>query len=137
MISRLTMIVAGILSIISAWLPWVTLSGMSQNGFMGDYGGNPGLVFVVMGAIIALMGLLNKKWSAIVAILLSLLVCMLGLKYYNDATTGDAVSVGASAGYGVYLMIAAGFIGIAGGIMRFFVKKNVTAASLSNQIDIR
>lgn len=126
--SKLTMIGAGVLSIISAWLPWVTLSGVSQNGFMGEYRGNPGLFFVAMGIIIAVMGLLNKKWSAIVAIIFSLLVCMLGLKYYNDATSGDAAIVGASAGYGVYCMIVAGLIGIAGGVMRFLRKKNVVSA---------
>ncbi len=123
MYSRLTMIGAGVLSIISAWLPWVTLLGVSENGFLGEYRGNPGLFFVVIGAIIAIMGLLNKKWSAIIAIIFSLLVCMLGLKYYNDATTGDALTVGASAGFGVYCMIIAGLAGTIGGIMRFFVKK--------------
>lgn len=125
MISRLTMILAGVLSIISAWLPWVILLGVSQNGFMGDYGGNPGVFFIVLGTIIVVMGLLNKKWSAIIAILFSLLVCMLGLKYYNDSTTGDALTVGAIVGNGVYCMIFAGLLGVVGGIMRFFVKKKV------------
>lgn len=129
MISRLTMTLAGILSIISAWLPWINVMGISQNGFLGDLGGNPGLFFVVMGAIIVIMGLLNKKWTAIIAILFSLFVAMLGLKYYNDATTGDALSVGATAGYGVYVMIVAGLIGVVGGIMRFFVKKKVVATT--------
>lgn len=126
--SRLTMIAAGALSIISAWLPWIELQGTSQNGFMGDLQGNPGIIFIVMGAIIAIMGLINKKWSAIVTILFSILVCMLGLKYYHDATTGDAITVGAAPGYGVYCMIIAGLIGMAGGIMRFFVKKKTAIA---------
>jgi len=125
MISRLTMILAGVLTIISAWLPWINAMGMSQNGFLGEYRGNPGLIFVFMGAIILGMGALNKKWTAIVAIIFSLLVCMLGLNYYNDATTGDALLVGATAGYGVYCMIVAGLVGMIGGIMRFFMKKKV------------
>lgn len=126
--SRLTMIAAGVLAIISAWLPWIKLMGMTQNGFMGDYKGNPGLFFVVMGAIIAIMGLINKKWSAIIAIIFSLCVCGLGFKYYSDGTSGDAVTVGASVGYGVYVMIIGGIAGIAGGVMRFLAKKNVAAA---------
>jgi hypothetical protein len=126
--SKLTMIVAGVLSIVSAWLPWVTVMGVSQNGFMGEMRGNPGLFFIVMGAIIAIMGLLNKKWSAIVAILFSLIVCALGFKYYGDATSGDAATVGASAGYGIYVMIAGGIAGIAGGVMRMMAKKNNAAA---------
>lgn len=129
MISRLTMIIAGVLSIISAWLPWVNVLGTSHNGFLGDLGGNPGLFFIVMGVIILGMGALNKKWSAVVAILFSLLVCMLGLKYYNDATTGDALEIGATAGYGVYVMVIAGLLGTVGGIMRFFVKKKVLATA--------
>ncbi len=128
MISKLSLIGAGILSIISAWLPWVKLMEITQNGFMGDYGGNPGIIFVVMGAIIAIMGLLNKKWSAIVAILFSIFVMLLGLKYYNDATTGDALSVGAEAGSGVYVMIFAGLIGFVGGLMRLFTKQKVATA---------
>jgi len=128
MTSKLTMIGAGILTAISAWLPWVTLMGISQNGFMGEYRGNPGIIFVAMGVIIAVMGLLNKKWSAIVAILFSLCVAGLGIKYYGDATSGDAATVGASAGYGVYCMIIAGAAGIAGGIMRIIAKKNVVIA---------
>jgi hypothetical protein len=125
--SRLTMIGAGILTIISAWLPWIKLMGMTQNGFMGDYKGNPGIIFIATGIIIAVMGLVNKKWSAIIAILFSACVCALGFKYYGDGTSGDAVTVGASIGYGVYVMIVAGLMGIAGGIMRFLVKKNAIA----------
>jgi peptidoglycan/LPS O-acetylase OafA/YrhL len=124
MTSKLTMIGAGILTAISAWLPWVTLMGISQNGFMGEYRGNPGIIFVAMGVIIAVMGLLNKKWSAIVAILFSLCVAGLGIKYYGDATSGDAATVGD----GVYCMIVAGAAGIVGGIMRIIAKKNVVVA---------
>lgn len=126
--SKLTMIGAGALSILSAWLPWVTLLGISQNGFMGDYKGNPGIFFIVFGVIIAVMGLINKKWSAVVAIVFSLLVCALGFKYYHDATTGDAATVGASAGYGIYCMILGGLAGIVGGIMRLLNKKNTVVA---------
>ena len=109
--SKLMLIGSGVLAIISAWLPWVTLMGMSANGFKGDMAGNPGLFFVVLGALIAVMGLLGKKWSNIVAILLALCVAGLGVKYYNDAS-----SIGA-AGYGLYVMMAAGLIGIIGGVM--------------------
>lgn len=125
MISRLSIIVAGVLAVISAWLPWVNVMGFSQNGFMGDTSGNPGILFIVMGVIILGMGIIHKKWSAILAILFSVLVCMLGLKYFNDSTSSDAISIGATVGSGVYFMIFSGLIGIIGGIMRFFVKKKV------------
>lgn len=126
--SRLTMVGAGTLAIICAWLPWFTVIGTTHNGFMGDMQGNPSYFFIVMGAIIAGMGALNRKWTAIVAILFSVFVCLLGLKYYNDATTGDAKTIGAAAGYGVYCIIVAGLVGIAGGVMRFLVEKNTVVA---------
>jgi hypothetical protein len=117
------LIAAGALSIISAWLPWITVLGESTNGFMGEMRGNPGLFFIILGAIIAIMGLINKKWSAVVAILFALCVAGLGFKYYGDATGSDAALVGAKAGYGVYVMMLAGVLGLVGGIMRFMVKK--------------
>jgi hypothetical protein len=126
--SRLLMIGAGALSIICAWLPWLNLMGHSLNGFMGDYKGNPGIIFIGLGVIIAVMGLINKKWSAVVAILFSLCVAGLGFKYYSDATSAEAAIVGASAGYGVYLMMVAGLAGVAGGIMRLVAKKNIVIA---------
>ena len=128
MYSRFAMMAAGILTIIAAWLPWIKFMDITQNGFMGDYQGNPGIIFIAMGVIILVMGLLNKKWSAIVAVLIALCVCGLGFKYYNDATTGDAAAVGASAGYGLYCMIIAGLLGVAGGIMRFTSRKNIAVA---------
>lgn len=121
MFSRLSMIIAGALSIISAWMPWVSVMGISQNGFHGD-AGNPGLFFVILGVLIALMGLLNKKWSAVLAALFSICVLGLGAKYYGDAT-----SLGATAGSGIYLMIAGGVLGVIGGIGRLFAKKKAIA----------
>ena len=109
--SKLLLFAAAILSIVSAWLPWVSMMGISANGFQGD-SGNPGLFFVVLGVLIGLMAIFGKKWSAVVAILLSLCVAGLGAKYYHDATT-----LGASAGYGVYAMMAGGVLGIIGGAM--------------------
>ncbi|HNP55259.1 MAG TPA: hypothetical protein PKK69_11585 [Ferruginibacter sp.] len=120
--SRLMLIAAGVLSIVSAWLPWVTVLGQSTNGFMGEMRGNPGLFFIILGAIIAVMGLINKKWSAVVAILFALMVAGLGFKYYGDATSGDAALVGAKAGYGVYVMMLAGVLGVVGGICAFWLR---------------
>jgi hypothetical protein len=55
------------------------------------------------------MGLLGKKWSNIVAIVLALCVVGLAVKYYNDAA--------GFAGYGLYVMFAGGALAIAGGVM--------------------
>lgn len=120
--SKLLLIVAGILAIVSAWLPWVSIMGITANGFQGSMRGNPGLFFIILGALIAVMGLLGKKWSYIVAIILALCVAGLGVKYYNDAT-----SVGANAGYGIYAMMAAGLLGIVGGAMGMRGSKSTAA----------
>lgn len=119
---------AGALSIIAAWLPWVKVMGITQNGFKGSYSGNPGIIFIVMGAVILGMGAINKKWSAVIAMLFSIFVCLLGFKYYSDTTTGDAATLGATVGAGVYCMILGGLAGIAGGVMRFLVKKKTAVA---------
>ena len=121
--SRLLLFLSAILTIVSAWLPWVSLLGITQNGFKGEYSGNPGLFFVVLGALIGLMGIFGKKWSSIIAILLALCVAGLGVKYYNDAT-----SLGATAGYGLYAMMAGGVLGIIGGIMGMMGKKSAATA---------
>jgi hypothetical protein len=117
--SKLLLIVAGILAIVSAWLPWVSFMGITANGFQGSMGGNPGLFFVILGALIAVMGLIGKKWSAIAAIVLALCVAGLGVKYYMDA--GEAV------GYGLYVMMAAGVLGIIGGVLAMKGPKSTAA----------
>lgn len=121
--SKFILMAAGVLAAASAWMPWISALGQTQNGFLGETRGNPGLFFVVFGVIIATMGLINKKASAIVAMLFALMVVGLGFKYYGDGTTPDAVLVGAKVGYGIYAMMLAGIAGIAGGIMRFTEKK--------------
>lgn len=114
---------AGVLAAASAWMPWISALGKTENGFMGEMRGNPGLFFVVFGVLIATMGLINKKWSAIVAMLFALFTMALGFKYYSDGTSADAVLVGAKVGLGVYVMMLAGLVGLAGGVMRFMEKK--------------
>lgn len=127
--SRLLILLSGVLAIVSAWLPWVKMGELTQNGFMGEYRGNPGLFFVVLGALIAIMGLINKKWSAIIAMLFALCVGGLGFKYYHDATSGDAATLGVSAGYGIYAMMLAALVGLLGGIMGMKSKGGAAATA--------
>jgi len=122
--SKLLLFLAAILSIVSAWLPWVSFMGINLNGFQGEMHGNPGLFFVILGALIGIMAFIGKKWSMIVAILLSLCVAGLGFKYYNDAHAEGMSAVG----YGLYVMIAGGVIGVIGGIMGMMAKKDAPMA---------
>jgi len=123
--SKLLLIVAGILAIVSAWLPWSSIMDITINGFQGSMKGNPGLFFIILGALIAVMGLLGKKWSYIVAIILSLCVAGLGVKYYMDVTSVS--ELGAKVGYGLYVMMAAGLLGIVGGAMGMKGAKSTAA----------
>ena len=99
----------GVLSIISAFLPWVSGGGQSYNGFQNPTGSTAGIFFVVLGVLIALFGYLNKKWSHIVNILLSLIVLFLGVKYLRDA--------GEFKGFGLYIMLLSAVLGIIGSVM--------------------
>lgn len=123
MISRVTIALSGVLSIVAAWMPWLTVLESTQNGFMGDMAGNPGIFFVLLGSFILIMGIINKKWSAIIAILFAALVCMLGLNYYFDSTVPEAIEIGAKVGSGIYTMIFGGLLGMVGGFIRLFKKR--------------
>jgi len=114
--SKLVLIAAGALCIISVFLPWVSFMGITANG-LSD-GSKIGFFFIALGMLIAVMGFLQKKWSAIVAIVLSACVAGLGAKYFNDVSSPEI-----SAGFGLYAMLAGGIIGIAGGIMGLMAKR--------------
>ena len=111
-------LVSAVLMIASAFLPWAKVEFLgiskSMNGFMGEMGGNPGALIVLLGALSALFIYLGKKWSNIVAIIFGLLGTLWALKQMNDVKDmGEMVSIG----IGIYLIMIAG-IGVAvGGIM--------------------
>lgn len=111
-------LVSAVLMIAGAFLPWAKVEFLgiskSMNGFMGEMGGNPGALIVLLGALSALFIYLGKKWSNIVAIIFGLLGTLWALKQMNDVKDmGEMVSIG----IGIYLIMIAG-IGVAvGGIM--------------------
>lgn len=126
--SKLVGIVSSILLIISAWLPWFKISalGISTNGFMGDAYGNPGLFFIIIGILTAIFIFMGKKWSMIVSIILALVTLALSMKYHRDASL-----TGASAGFGIYLMMI-GSIGVIVGAIMGFKKNKVVPASTTS-----
>jgi hypothetical protein len=111
-------LLGSVLTIVSAWLPWVKVELMgvseSSNGFRGEMGGNPGVVFVAIGVLCAVFFLINKKWSNIISLIFSLCVLGLAIKYMGDAKSfGDM----ASSGLGLYVMAAGGALILVGAIM--------------------
>ncbi|UPT67545.1 MAG: hypothetical protein M0D57_02395 [Sphingobacteriales bacterium JAD_PAG50586_3] len=106
-----------ILMIVGAFLPWAKVEFLgvskSMNGFMGEMGGNPGALIVLLGALSALFIFLDKKWSNIVAIIFGLLGTLWGLKQMNDVKDIGMVTVG----IGIYLIIVSGIGVVIGAVM--------------------
>jgi len=110
-------LIGAILTICSAWLPWVKVGLMedaiSINGFQGEMGGNPGIIFVGIGILCVTFLIINKKWSNIISLLFSLCILGLSLKYMGDAKSfGDM----ASGGIGLYTMVAGSALILVGAI---------------------
>ena len=108
-------LVSAVLMIAGAFLPWIKVAFIgTMNGFMGEMGGNPGALIVLLGGLSALFIFLGKKWSNILAIVFGLLGTLWALKQMNDVKDMGAM---ASIGMGIYLIMIAG-IGVAiGGII--------------------
>ncbi len=130
--NKLIGIVASILIIVSAWLPWMKISfmGMSESisGFRGERG-NPGIFFVAIGLLCVIFLFVGKKWSNIGAMGLALCTLGLAIKYFRDATSAEAKLLGGSAGLGTYVMIIGGLGVIIGAFMG--MKKQPTTPTAS------
>lgn len=105
-------VVAAVLAIIGCFLPWVSIMGISVNGFPGGFSGNPGALIVILALLCGIFSFLAKKWSLIVSMLLSLLLIVWAIKQILDCG-----KLGASAGIGLYLILIAGAIIIVGNVM--------------------
>ena len=111
-------LLGAVLTIGSAWMPWVKVGLMDEsisiNGFRGEYGGNPGIAFVGMGVLCVVFFLLNKKWANIISLIFSLCVLGLAIKYMGDVkSNGDM----AATGLGLYAMAFGGALILVGAIM--------------------
>lgn len=106
------------LTLVSAWMPWVKVGLMEEaisiNGFRGDMGGNPGIVFVGIGVLSAVFFIINKKWSNIISLIFALCVVGLAIKYIGDAKSfGDM----ATTGIGLYTMAVGGAMMLLGSVV--------------------
>ncbi len=104
-------IAGGLATAISMFLPFVTLLGVSATGM--DSGG-VAYLWIGCGVVMAICGFLGKKPLNIVALIISLAVAGMAIKYKMDA--------GEATGIGIWIMLAGGALGIIGSVMGMMKK---------------
>jgi len=111
-------LLGSVLAIVAAWLPWAKIDLMGEttsvNGFLGEMGGNPGVIFVAIGVLCAVFFFINKKWSNIVCLILAL--CQIG-DAIRQMSSLKGLGEGVATGMGLYLGIAGGALILVGAIM--------------------
>lgn len=112
---------ATLIVIIAIFLPMVSVGGMGVGLFdAGDRGGKE-IAYIII-SLAVLMGafsfLANKKHLASIGTLIfSLLLALISLKWFNDATT-----LGASYGIGLILYVLGSVLGLIGAVLGFMKK---------------
>jgi hypothetical protein len=98
----------GLLTVISMFLPFISLFGISVSGV--NIPGGVGILWLVCGAIIALVGFSDKKKLNILSLILGIAVAGFGLKYIIDA--------GSLGGIGIWAMLAGGILSVVGSVKK-------------------
>ncbi len=112
---RLLSIAAGALALLSPFLPLVNVMGQSVNIFGTQTG--VGIFFIILAALVALPAFLRQRWAVIASVVAGVILLGLGIKYFADASS-TAYGVSVSPGISVWLIIAAGLLGIIGGALQ-------------------
>ena len=131
--SKFILIGAAILVIIAAFLPWVTMEGLTETvsgvAGRGKYGGSPGYFTIACAVIAAGMGALGKKWSQIVGVLFGAFVIFLAYVIYQKDVKceetkilEETLKICTKAGIGSYLTFLGGFVLIVGNVLGFIAK---------------
>ncbi|MCP4442881.1 MAG: hypothetical protein GY810_28580 [Aureispira sp.] len=102
-------VIGGALIVISAFLPWMGMLGISFSGIGHPDGPVFGLIAVAFGAMVGGFAFLSKKWSNILAII----IAFFELGYM--ALLLSAVSErNMDAGMGLYIGLVGAIVGIVG-----------------------
>lgn len=83
-----------------------------------DLPGGAGKIMWIFGIIIAVVGVLNKRWLHILSLLLGAFVLIIAFKW-----TGDLKTLQASQGIGSWLMIGGAVIAVIGSVLGLLPKK--------------
>ncbi len=108
-------ILGGLLTIGCMFLVFVKADGMEVTGM--DIPNHLAYVYIGAGAVIALVGFMDKKGLSILSLVLALGVLGMAIKYYLD-TTKESLTVG----IGLWLMIAGGALAVIGSVMGMMKK---------------
>lgn len=118
--NRYASIAGGLLTVISMFLPFISLSGLASTNGMAM--GGVAYFFIILGITIAGVGYADRRWLNILSLVFGLIIAALAIKY-----SGDAKDAGATAGIGIWLMLVGGLVSMVGAVMGM-VKKAKPAA---------
>jgi len=105
---KLLTIAGGVITAISVFFPFTTIFGKSMNFIDLPNGDAP--VWIACGVIIAVVGLINKRWLNILSLVLGLSAAGMAL-YYNNKLSGFTGS-----GIAVWALLVGGILSVAGSI---------------------
>lgn len=94
---------------IGCFLPWVSVLGFGVSGTESS----TGWLFLVVGLVIGVCYFMNKRWSNITGVVLSLLTVAWAIKQITDVGGLE----GASIGFGLWVMTIGAIAGLIGGVM--------------------
>ena len=101
-------IAGGLLTVVSMFLPFISIMGISVSGI--DNPDGVGYFWATCGAIIAIVGFVDKKKLTFLSLIVGLGVAALAFKYKMDA--------GSLAGIGIWVMLAGGILSVVGSVKR-------------------
>lgn len=116
-ISRLGHIIGGVLTILSVFLTAMTVLGESHSFIGHPNGSGIGIFFIVLGAIIIVVGVVKKRWLHILSLFLGIIVAMLSMNYQADCN-----DLGADIGIGLWVMFFGGLVTFISAIIGFLKK---------------
>jgi len=98
----------GLLAVVSMFLAFSTFLGRSIKLIDIPNGDAP--IWIGCGVVIAIVGLVNKRWLNILSLILGLLIAGVAFYYQNKLGKIDSV------GIGVWTLLVAGLLSIAGSV---------------------
>lgn len=124
--NRILSILGGLLVAIGVFVPFASMAGISMSMMeSGGLSGNKSVVYVIMGigAIAALVGLVNKRFLNILNIILGLAAAGMGALLYSGEKEKSM-----DPGMGTWMIIVGGVLIILGAIMGVAKKKAAAVA---------
>jgi hypothetical protein len=104
-------IAGGLLTAVAMFLPMASAFGIGVK--MLDNPDGVGYFWIVCGAIIAIVGFVDKKKLNILSLILGLAVAALAIKYQQDIS-----GLLGTTGIGIWVMLAGGILSVVGSVKR-------------------